>query len=119
MSRHVTGLEKVMRNFNVAVAKLKQRSERGLYMGGALIIRTAKSITPVDTGNLRASAAVKRPVATMFGPVVEIGYYGVDYAVWVHEVPAYHRVGNWKFLEYAITMKQREVIKIIRDEAKL
>jgi len=93
----------------------------GLYQEAEATMTDAKVLTPVDTGNLRASGHVALPVID--GPVVSIvlGFGGpagsgnhagqtnpedVGYAVWVHErVEVHHPVGQAKFLETAIQQR--------------
>ena len=93
----------------------------GLYQEAEATMTDAKVLTPVDTGNLRASGHVALPVID--GPVVSIvmGFGGpagsgnhagqtnpedVGYAVWVHEnVKAHHPVGQHHFLQTAIQQR--------------
>lgn len=52
----VDGLDKVMRDLNDRIRDTQSASSRGLIRAGLLIQREAQRRTPVDTGNLRASA---------------------------------------------------------------
>lgn len=54
----VQGEEVVMRNLNAELEKIKARSEKGLTLAAAFILQQTEKVpplTPVDTGNLRAS----------------------------------------------------------------
>ena len=81
-----------------------------LYVKGEQIMAKAKELTPVDTGNLRASGHVTLPRIGPHKAEVELGFGGsagatvggkyVGYALYVHEnLSAKHKVGQAKFLE--------------------
>jgi len=66
----------------------------------------SKQQAPVDTGVMRASGTVDRPVVEGDNWSVEIGYGGASaaYAIYVHEnLSARHTVGNAKYLEKPLT----------------
>jgi hypothetical protein len=66
----VEGLEQVMNNLNKELAGIKARSMKGLILSAALIRReteTTPPLTPVDTGNLRASWFVVSASAVQAG----------------------------------------------------
>lgn len=72
------------------VAALKRKKtnhavglQRGLRRCGLLLLRLSMEITPVETGVLRASGAV-RDEGTQDAPEVVVGYF-TAYAVYVHE----------------------------------
>lgn len=52
----VEKLDEVMRNLNERIRSVSSASRKGLIRAGLLIQREAQRRTPVDTGNLRASA---------------------------------------------------------------
>jgi hypothetical protein len=56
---------------------------------------------PVDTGRLRDSGFVERPMVARMGNgggfAIQMGYRA-EYAVYVHEIPARHLHGSWKYL---------------------
>lgn len=61
-------------------------------------VMTASQLeVPVDTGRLKNSKFIVIH-ETSNGLVAELGY-SADYAIWVHEIPAAHAVGKWKYLE--------------------
>lgn len=56
MSIRVEGLEKVIKNLNREVKKIGFRTKKGMIKAGLFIQREAQIKTPIDLGNLRASA---------------------------------------------------------------
>jgi hypothetical protein len=120
-----------LRGFNRKIAQIKGYTEAGLYMAAAHLRRETEEtepITPVGkTGHLRESWRVTRAIAsTPENPAVEAGYTA-DYAVYVHEMtePPYEEV-NWsrlhsgpKWFEKAFRRSEKEMIRIIADNAKL
>lgn len=85
---------------------------RAMYREAEKIMAKAKPLTPVDTGNLRASGHVQPPESKRGSVTVRLGFGGtagvtkrdsdvyVGYAVYVHEVQAKHNPGTqWKYLE--------------------
>lgn len=83
--RNVSGLNEVIKRLNAEIKKIKNGSEQGLVKAGLLVRRESQLKTPVDTGNLKASAYTD-PQRTSRGMIVEIGYTS-EYAPWVHEMP--------------------------------
>ncbi len=72
-----------------------------LFEEGEGIMSQAKKDTPVDTGRLRSSGHVQRPVVRGTAAEVTLAF-ATDYAVFVHEIrDAVHTVGRSKFLEAA------------------
>lgn len=113
----VEGLDKVMRNLNKEVTKIKGRTIAGLLAGGLIIQAEAQRRVPVDTGNLKGSAFTRKahdnPKAVVVG-------FGASYAIYVHEdLQAFHDDGEAKYLENAIVAKQSEVIDAIAAYAKV
>jgi hypothetical protein len=54
----ITGLDEVLKNLNVEILGIKERTAKGLILSAALIRNSTENespLTPVDTGNLRAS----------------------------------------------------------------
>lgn len=88
---------------------------RALYQESERVMTNAKRLTPVKTGNLRASGHVSLPAFTDDAVEVVLGFGGpagsgnhggesnaeeVGYAVYVHEdMTKHHPVGQAKFLE--------------------
>lgn len=75
--------------------------EGALFTEAEVIMGVAKRRTPVDTGRLRSSGHVKPPTTRSGKSEVILGF-GTDYAVYVHERPARHTVGQAKYLESAV-----------------
>jgi len=114
----LVGADKILRNLNRAIIKIKGRNVQGLTQGALLIQRRSQDDTPVDTGNLKSSHYVEVE-KTSKGPIAEIGCQAA-YAPWVHENPnAKHKVGHWKFLENAIKSSVHDVLKIIERWARI
>ena len=128
------GLDKVLRNFNKEIDKIKTKTNKGLMEASMFIFSESKRNVPVDLGFLRSSAYVEHH--TSFGGYYHstIGYTA-SYAVYVHEnLNAKHgtkrdkfvrngvvilpqkseRVGA-KFLERVITEKAMEIFAIIKS----
>jgi len=114
------GLEMVKSILNHKIKDIKGRTKAGLMRGALIIRRRAQQLTPVDTGNLKGSAYTQAwDLPGGFGPGAEIGFTAT-YALFVHEIPAKHRgKGEWKFLEHAMQEKAGEVLKVIRDNARV
>ena|SRR3990167_5265998 len=89
----------------------------GLYQEGEGTMTEAKLLTPVESGNLRASGHISLPVISGTEVSLVLGFGGpagsgnqgqtnaesVGYAVYVHEnLQAHHPVGQAKFLETAV-----------------
>src|SRR6266550_1314015 len=85
-----------------------------LYASAEEVMTRAKELTPVDTGNLRASGHVQQPKVEAGIVTLELGFGGpagagnvgdsnsqeVGYALYVHEdLNVNHPVGQAKYLE--------------------
>lgn len=115
---YFSGLEKVTRNLNSQIKKIKGRTKAGMWRAGLLVRREAVIITPVDTGNLRNSAFVNS-YDTKRGPVVDIGFTA-SYAPFVHEIDAtHHEPTQWKFLETALKAQQKTILAILKATARV
>lgn len=79
------GIEKVVSNLNREIAKIEKRSARGLTVAALRVRRDSQKKTPVDEGNLRASAFTETFKVSK-GPAAVVGYTA-EYAPWVHEAP--------------------------------
>lgn len=113
----VRGLERVIRNINAEVKKIEGRTTAGLLAAGLKVQAEAQRRTPVDTGNLRASAYTRR--AQDDATKVEVGF-AAAYALPVHEnLEAHHPVGQAKFLESALVDLADEVVRTIADHARV
>lgn len=110
----ISGLDTVLSNLNREIQGIKDRSMASLIRSGLRIQRVSQQRTPVDTGNLRASAFTRRE-----GFNVQIGYTAA-YALFVHEdMEAHHKTGQAKFLETAFNDEMAGVLESIRKEASV
>lgn len=87
------------------LAQFEEASEDIMLEALEPTMEKAKRYTPVDTGNLKASAYLE--VAPFRGkPRVELGFArggSPKYAMYVHEIPYTHSPPtSWKFLERAL-----------------
>jgi hypothetical protein len=79
------GTRRVIANLNSEIKKIENRSAKGLTVAALRVRRASQQKTPVDEGNLRASA-FSETFRTSKGPAAVIGYTA-EYAPWVHEMP--------------------------------
>ena len=135
MSLNLTGLDKVLQNLNREVKAIENRTQKGLMTAGLLVKREAQLKTPVDIGNLKASAYVD-PIHDSMGRLgVEIGYTAF-YAPFVHEAsgklkglprPRPHKGRFWdpqgraepQFLRNALYQNADKILSIIAEDAKI
>lgn len=115
----VTGTDKVLKNLNSELSKIKTVTKARLFACGLLVKGRAVKITPIKTGNLRGSAYVTPVEETARGGVVEIGYTAY-YAPYVHEMPVsynYTKSGTGpKFLEKALRESRKEIIAYLKGK---
>jgi hypothetical protein len=112
----IRGMSKVLKNLNREIKGIAMRSEAGMKAAALLIKGRSQRNTPVDTGNLKASAYIKVGRNIIQGPWAEIGYTA-SYAPFVHET---HRdPKKFKFLERAFRNSQRDIILLIANKAKV
>jgi len=117
IKKGMSGLDKVLRNLNREVQKIKGRSRSGLWQAALTIQRRSQELTPVKYGHLRSSAG-SYAYDTPKGPGAVI-YYTAFYAVFVHEIDKAYTVGQWKFLETAMKEKKAVVLKIIQRAVRI
>lgn len=115
------GLEKVIRNLNKEIDKIKGRTGQGLMAAGLFIQGEAQEVTPVEKGVLVNSAFVDLDNQPQ-GPVVRVGFTA-EYAAIVHELPAdsnFTKPGTGpKFLENTVDTNRDTILKIIKNRAKI
>lgn len=111
----VGGLSDALLKLKAGVAKIQRKTDQGLIKAGLLLLREAVVRTPVEFGYLRNSAKCTWEEQSQ-GVRVAVSY-SAYYAIFVHERPANHPVGDWKFLERAILENSDELLRIIRQEA--
>lgn len=134
-----TGFTMDFRDFNKKFYKIVRNAipelgERGLFQGGALLIRDAITETPAvpksrgiskpkgsrwtGPGHLRRSQKVEKPVITSREISVEVGF-NTDYAAYVHEAPSNL---NWstpgtgpKFLETKLARHKDKYMRKVAE----
>lgn len=127
----VKGIEQVVTRLNAKVREIENKSMAGLYKAGLLVQRTSQKRTPIDSGNLRASAYTRKDA--LGRRLVEVGYTAV-YAAAVHEnleqklkgqsrrsgtgKGRYWEAGRPKFLESALHDEEASIQQILRSEAR-
>lgn len=124
------GTSQIVANINQELKKIQGGTEARLRQAAELILETAKELCPKDTLALVESGYIEiRKMAT--GWVAEIGFARPDapakvagkkppeaYAVYVHEnMEVHHPIGQAKFLEEAVKLREREVLAILRGKA--
>jgi hypothetical protein len=112
------GVDKVLRNLNMRVQKIKKGSRSGLWQVGLTVQRASMIKTPVDTGNLKGSAYTEPPIMKPGAFLVEVGYTAA-YAPIVHEVDRNYRSGQWKFLQTALEETRSDVLTILKRTGHL
>ena len=123
-SRKFRGMDKVLRNLNMELEKIKIGSAAGLVEAVEFIHNDTEKtppLTPVDTGNLRSSWSTR--FFRKAGQSVIIFGYSANYALYVHEM-----IGpiNWsrsnsgaKWFEYAIKRNYDRILAMIAGRAKI
>lgn len=116
------GLAGVVNALNREIQKVEGRTERGIYLAAEMIRGESIDLTPVDLGDLRASAKVVSAPSAFGGddgPTVAITY-GTEYAIVQHEdLTLSHDDGEAKFLEKAVSRNQDRAVAIIAREARV
>ena len=130
----IEGLDKVLANLNKEIAKITDRSMRGL-LEAAILIRYEMDTTPPlipiapDGGNLRASFFTRSYTNLADkSPRVDLGF-SASYAVFVHEMIGPTKGGrqiDWsrpgsgpKFLEAALNRNMDEILQIIASHTRI
>lgn len=81
----VKGLDEVLANFDKVIDRTNENSRKGLQIGAAFLKGEAVKLTPIDEGDLRASAFYSTEQGVN-GANMRVGYTA-KYAEWVHEMP--------------------------------
>lgn len=117
----ISGVDNVRRSLRRKAETGQSSLEAALYREGEEIMAKSKRITPVDTGNLRATGHVRPPERTGTQVFVRLGFGGpaAPYAVYVHEGTHLNfTVGQAKFLEEPIRRARRGFTKRIADRMR-
>jgi hypothetical protein len=81
----VKGVAQVVRNLRRYSKNLGRAVERGFVRAAKDIMRESKRYVPVQTGLLAASARIRKMGKGMRTHII-VGYFGVYYAAYVHEI---------------------------------
>jgi hypothetical protein len=92
----VTGLEVCLANVKKIEKAFESEAEKVLEKWGSETIQKSKDISPIDTGEMVATADHK--IVKEGSKIWVILYYNTDYAPTVHEKPAHHKIGQSGFL---------------------
>lgn len=114
----MAGKQEYDANLKKALADMKSRAKKGMFLAVALVKRESQKRTPVDEGNLKGShyTSVQTDSDGVKG---EIGLTA-DYAIYVHEdLEAFHPTGEAKFLENAVKENEHSIITLIQKAAKV
>ncbi len=130
---NVRGVRHIRRKLVNAMRTTQVRTALGVWEAGLMLQRQAQKLSPVVTGNLKASAYTEAWRHQM-GPAVEVGFTAV-YAAVVHENPRtgtlgylnpkppgkqrYSYVGAWHFLGDAVALRANDIVRIIVRRAGL
>lgn len=110
--------------------KFPDRVAAAMYREAQIEMTEAKRRTPVDVsdgaphpGQLRASGRVHKPErgrGRAISVTMSFGGGAVDYAVYVHENPdAFHKVGQWKYLESVLNESRSSMGARIAERVRL
>ena len=123
-SRKLRGMDRVMRNLNIELDKMRLGSAAGILEAAEFIHRDTEKtppLTPVDTGNLRSSWTTR--FFRSKGKSVVVFGYSANYALYVHEMLG---AINWsrpnsgaKWFEYAIKRNVDRILAIIAGNVKI
>lgn len=101
--------------------RIVDAAKAALYQEAQSIMSESKGLVPVDTGVLRASGSVDRPIDDGRTVSVTLGYGGAasEYAERVHEdLYANHVTGQAKFLEVPLILREPELVHNVEAHIK-
>lgn len=109
----VTGTKEVLKNLTREMVMIPDSLGAALMKEGYALLAEGMEITPVSPGGgtLRRSWYCAPPIDPK-SPVVEVGV-GTSYALFVHEIPANHRVGQWKYIETPLDRRRSGYVERI------
>jgi hypothetical protein len=116
-----TGLNNILKNLNKEIRAIEGRTLTGVRKSAIFIQGESQEIVPQRFGVLINSAFTDSEM-TNKGPVARVGYTA-KYAPYVHEMPDsnhFTKPGTMaKFLQRPISENHLNILKIIRDNAKI
>jgi len=93
---------------------VRKEMKDALNKSAAVVERSAKRKTPVDTGTLRRS--IQKPRRVRAGDKQVYVGSNVKYALPVHEkLNVFHKVGEAKFLENALLENEKKCIRFFKQ----
>jgi HK97 gp10 family phage protein len=116
----VTGARIIIKNLDAQLEQVQFKTRSGLRAAALVIRAESQKLCPVDTGNLINSAYTDlyREGDNL---IAEIGY-AASYAAFVHENTGatFRKPGaEPKFLEKAIDRNRADILRIIKERAKV
>ena len=118
----LTGAKELEEKLRAIALATPNKLAAALYREAQIEMTESKKRVPVDTGALRSSGVVQKPVFDGKNVSVTLGYGGpsVDYAFKVHEdLQAFHKVGQAKYLESVIVESAPHLLQRIADRIDL
>ena len=114
MPTTIRGIPELISNIQKLARDYPREAAAALYQEALKVEKLSRSLTPVETGALRASHETEFPKIEG-GDVsirIRVGGPAAGYAVYVHEnLEAFHKVGQAKFLESAINASREDLIR--------
>lgn len=117
----LTGMKDLKRALKEAGPRATKSLSAGLFTEGERIMAKSKRLTPVDTGTLRSTGHVQKPVVEEGRIEVTLGFGGpaAPYAIYVHEmIENHHEVGQAKFLEQPVNEAARGFTERLAAEVR-
>jgi len=118
---HLEGVTELQRALRQLGPKAESALKRSLTTEAEKIMARAKRLTPVDTGTLRATGHVQRPVLERDRIEITLGFGGpaAQYAIYVHEGTEMNfTVGQAKFLEQPVNEAARGLADRLAREVR-
>lgn len=111
----IEGTQRVLENMRKMLREISEAVVVGLYAQAERVMDNAVQRAPKDTGALRESAFISRPIQVGQTIFLYMGF-GADHAAQVHEdTGRAFRVGEAKFLEKAVMqLAKGSLHKIVR-----
>lgn len=98
-------------------ARMGSEGKKVLLNWGNNVLGKSQALCPVKTGKLRRAGNVKTEKNTLTEFYIRIGY-PTDYAAKVHEIQAYHAVGQWKFLSTPFNAMKNQLMSELESGLK-
>jgi hypothetical protein len=112
-------MDTVMANLNREVLRIGVRSRGGMRKALLIVRRASVPLTPLKTSNLRNSCFTEVEASPVLGNITGIIGYTAAYAPFVHEINKNYTVGQWKFLETALTENHDAILAAIAEEIRV